>query len=165
RRAGVGSLGLVLLRLLRLGLGCGLRCARAGRGLGRLGLSRLLLGSLLLGLGGARRIGRLALGRAVALGGGGGFLLRRRLRVLLLRLVDIGAPAHGRGGGAGMLVEQNEVQIELAAHILLADVVLLDALLCRPGRDVLVEQALGVTRGALLAVVVDREAHALAAGK
>ena len=74
------------------------------------------------------------------------------------------SPAHGRARLAGVLVEHDAVEEQLAGHVLLADRVFLDALFLGPVDDVLVEQVLGVLGRAVLAVVVDQEAEPLALG-
>src|SRR5439155_26946974 len=71
-------------------------------------------------------------------------------------------PAHERARLAGVLVEDDEVEEQLALHVLLADGVIGDALFFRPSDNVLVEQALGVFGRAVLAVVVDQEGKLLA---
>jgi len=60
-----------------------------------------------------------------------------------------------------VLVEDNEIQEELAGNRLLSDGVLLDAALGGPLLDVLFEELLGVSGGAFLAIVVDRKAKPL----
>ena len=72
------------------------------------------------------------------------------------------APAHLRGRRARVLVEDDEVEEQLALHGFRADGVVLDALLSGPFDDVLVEQVLGVAGRAFLAVVVDEVGEPLA---
>ncbi len=95
-----------------------------------------------------------------------GLLSGRALVAGLLGTLVVGlhavAPADAGGGGAGVLVEQDDVEEELAADALLAGLIGGDAVLRGPLGDMLVEQVLGVVGRAFLAVVVDREAEPLA---
>src|SRR2546429_6019042 len=85
-----------------------------------------------------------------------------RIRGRRCRCAWAATPTYERAGLAGVLVEDDEVEEQLALHVLLADGVIGDALFLRPSNDVLVEQALGVLGRAVLAVVVDQEGELLA---
>src|SRR5215831_17455893 len=74
------------------------------------------------------------------------------------------APAYERARLAGVLVEDDEVEEEVALHVLLAHRVFRDALSLGPIGDVLVEQLLGVVGGPFLAIIVHRVGEPLALG-
>jgi hypothetical protein len=62
-----------------------------------------------------------------------------------------------------VLIKDNEVEEELAAHVFFANRVVRDVVVLRPLGNVLVEQVLGVLGGAILAIVVDRKGKRRAA--
>src|SRR5262245_33949419 len=88
---------------------------------------------------------------------------RSTSNLLLGRLLVVG-PADEGAGLAGVLVDDDQVEVQLAAHVLLADRVVLDAFRLGPVGDVLVEEGPRILGRAVLAVVVHREGEPGAPG-
>jgi len=79
------------------------------------------------------------------------------------RRSTLAGPAHERAGLAGVLIKDNEVEEELAAHVLFANRVVGDVVVLRPFGNVLIEEVLGILGGTILAIVVNREGQRRAA--
>jgi len=64
-------------------------------------------------------------------------------------------------GFAGVLIEETKVEEQLAGHLLLAQLVRLDAIFLRITCSIFVEQLLGVFGWAFFSVVIDRKSKPL----